>query len=57
MGSTSESRKTLALVFDETHAWLRVAGDSYALTKEEVRELSKVFRGCVEFWDRKEPGK
>ena len=44
--------KTIALLFDDEEAWIRFgkSGDDIPLSKDEVRELSKCFRQCVEHW-------
>lgn len=54
MGNSTNSQRTVALFYGRDGIWLRFGGDSYPLTKEEVRELAKVFRSCVEKLDRAE---
>lgn len=49
---------TLVLIYDEDSAFFRSGrgGKDIPLTKDEVRELAKAFRNCVDLWDAKKPG-
>ena len=60
-GGNDNKMKTVLLIYNEEKAWIRFGreAEDYPVSQEEVRELSKIFRQCIEGWDlaKKKAGK